>query len=72
MSRLWARFKGLFSSRTLVGTDKAGNRYFTVTEEIDGVSKWVFSCSLYVSESVIVLRFQTFKISVFLSYFVSA
>lgn len=41
MSRLWARFAGLFSNRTLVGMDKAGNRYFARTEEMDGVSKWV-------------------------------
>lgn len=44
MSRLWARFAGLFSNRTLVGMDKAGNRYFARTEEIDGVMKekrWV-------------------------------
>ncbi|CAI9088347.1 OLC1v1022653C1 [Oldenlandia corymbosa var. corymbosa] len=44
MSRLWARFKGLFSNRTMVGMDKAGNRYFAVTEELDGVMKekrWV-------------------------------
>ncbi|KAL0362277.1 UNVERIFIED_CONTAM: hypothetical protein Scaly_1182900 [Sesamum calycinum] len=44
MSRLWARFSGLFSSRALVGMDKTGNRYFARTEEIDGVMKekrWV-------------------------------
>ncbi|KAI3466253.1 hypothetical protein Pfo_022916 [Paulownia fortunei] len=44
MSRLWARFAGLFSSRTLVGMDKTGNRYFARTEQIDGIMKekrWV-------------------------------
>ncbi|XP_011097877.1 uncharacterized protein LOC105176687 isoform X2 [Sesamum indicum] len=41
MSRLWARFSGLFSSRTLVGMDKTGNRYFARTEEIDGVIEWI-------------------------------
>ncbi|KAH6822040.1 NADH:ubiquinone oxidoreductase [Perilla frutescens var. hirtella] len=44
MSKLWARFSGLFSNRTFVGMDKTGNRYFTRTEEIDGIMKekrWV-------------------------------
>ncbi|EPS67340.1 hypothetical protein M569_07436, partial [Genlisea aurea] len=44
MSRLWARFVGLLSNRTLMGVDKAGNRYFARTEEIDGLVKekrWV-------------------------------
>ncbi|KAL6999285.1 hypothetical protein U1Q18_000447 [Sarracenia purpurea var. burkii] len=44
MSKLWARIAGLFGSRTLTGVDKAGNRYFTRKEEIDGVMKekrWV-------------------------------
>uniref|UniRef100_A0A2P2KC03 NADH dehydrogenase [ubiquinone] 1 alpha subcomplex subunit 12 n=1 Tax=Rhizophora mucronata TaxID=61149 RepID=A0A2P2KC03_RHIMU len=44
MSRLFAKIAGFFSSRTLMGVDKAGNRYFTRTEEIDGVMKekrWV-------------------------------
>lgn len=44
MSRLWARVAGLFSSRTLVGMDKTGNRYFARTEEFDGIMKekrWV-------------------------------
>ncbi|KAL8509948.1 hypothetical protein ACS0TY_016968 [Phlomoides rotata] len=44
MSKLWARFSGLFSFRTSVGMDKVGNRYFTRTEEIDGIMKekrWV-------------------------------
>lgn len=39
MSRLWARFAGLFSSKNFVGADKAGNRYFKRTEELDGISK---------------------------------
>ncbi|GAV72915.1 NDUFA12 domain-containing protein [Cephalotus follicularis] len=44
MSKLFSRFAGLFSNRTLVGVDKAGNRYFTRKEEIDGIMKekrWV-------------------------------
>ncbi|KAH9651839.1 NADH dehydrogenase 1 alpha subcomplex subunit 12 [Citrus sinensis] len=44
MSRLLARIAGFFSSRTQVGVDKAGNRYFTRTEELDGRMKekrWV-------------------------------
>ncbi|XP_051134026.1 uncharacterized protein LOC127253457 [Andrographis paniculata] len=44
MSRLWAKLAGLFSSRTFVGMDKAGNRYFARTEQIDGAMKekrWV-------------------------------
>ncbi|KAK9209723.1 hypothetical protein WN944_002091 [Citrus x changshan-huyou] len=44
MSRLLARITGFFSSRTQVGVDKAGNRYFTRTEELDGRLKekrWV-------------------------------
>ncbi|KDP39137.1 hypothetical protein JCGZ_00894 [Jatropha curcas] len=44
MSKLFSRISGFFSSRTLVGVDKAGNRYFTRKEEIDGIMKekrWV-------------------------------
>ncbi|URE23561.1 NADH ubiquinone oxidoreductase subunit NDUFA12 [Musa troglodytarum] len=44
MSKLFSKFLGLFSSRTLVGVDKVGNRYFTRVEEIDGIMKekrWV-------------------------------
>ncbi|KAL3821050.1 hypothetical protein ACJIZ3_006955 [Penstemon smallii] len=44
MSRLWARMKGLLSSKTLVGMDKTGNRYFARTEPVDGIMKekrWV-------------------------------
>ncbi|KAL6553400.1 hypothetical protein OROGR_007242 [Orobanche gracilis] len=44
MSRLWARVAALFSSKTFVGLDKTGNRYFARTEQIDGVMKekrWV-------------------------------
>ncbi|KAJ4810256.1 NADH dehydrogenase [ubiquinone] 1 alpha subcomplex subunit 12 [Rhynchospora pubera] len=42
--KLLSRILSLFSSRTQVGVDKAGNRYFTRTEEIDGAMKekrWV-------------------------------
>jgi NADH dehydrogenase [ubiquinone] 1 alpha subcomplex assembly factor 2 len=41
MSKLMARIAGYLSNRTLVGVDKVGNRYFTRTEEIDGISKCV-------------------------------
>uniref|UniRef100_A0A6V7QVR4 NADH dehydrogenase [ubiquinone] 1 alpha subcomplex subunit 12 n=1 Tax=Ananas comosus var. bracteatus TaxID=296719 RepID=A0A6V7QVR4_ANACO len=44
MAKLLSRIAGFFSSRTLVGVDKAGNRYFTRKEEIDGILKekrWV-------------------------------
>ncbi|KAJ6705626.1 putative proteinDH-UBIQUINONE OXIDOREDUCTASE SUBUNIT B17.2 [Salix purpurea] len=44
MSKLLARLAGYLSNRTLVGVDKVGNRYFTRTEEIDGIMKekrWV-------------------------------
>ncbi|XP_024459615.2 uncharacterized protein LOC7479343 isoform X1 [Populus trichocarpa] len=37
MSKLLARIAGYLSNRTLVGVDKVGNRYFTRTEEIDGI-----------------------------------
>ncbi|KAL3609954.1 hypothetical protein D5086_000974 [Populus alba] len=39
MSKLLARIAGYLSNRTLVGVDKVGNRYFTRTEEIDGIMK---------------------------------
>ncbi|XP_078167008.1 NADH:ubiquinone oxidoreductase, 17.2kDa subunit [Carex rostrata] len=42
--KLLSRIMSIFSSRNQVGVDKAGNRYFTRTEEIDGVMKekrWV-------------------------------
>ncbi|GMH05745.1 hypothetical protein Nepgr_007585 [Nepenthes gracilis] len=44
MSKLFARIVGFFSSRTQVGVDKAGNRYFARNETIDGNMKekrWV-------------------------------
>ncbi|XVE50656.1 hypothetical protein DITRI_Ditri01bG0180800 [Diplodiscus trichospermus] len=44
MSKLFARIAGFFSNRTFAGADKAGNRYFTKKEEIDGILKekrWV-------------------------------
>jgi hypothetical protein len=40
--RLVSRLLGMFQSRTQVGVDKAGNRYFTRVEEVDGAS----TCSL--------------------------
>ncbi|CAN6218242.1 unnamed protein product [Urochloa humidicola] len=36
--RLVSRLLGMFQSRTQVGVDKAGNRYFTRVEEVDGAS----------------------------------
>ncbi|XP_011620460.1 mimitin, mitochondrial isoform X1 [Amborella trichopoda] len=39
MSKWVSKIKGLFSSRTLAGVDKAGNRYFSRTEQIDGMMK---------------------------------
>ena len=41
MSKLLGRIAGYLSNRTLVGVDKVGNRYFTRTEEIDGIRPWV-------------------------------
>lgn len=44
MSKLFTRLAGFFSSRTFVGVDKVGNRYFTRKEEVDGILKekrWV-------------------------------
>ncbi|XP_040987505.1 uncharacterized protein LOC121235249 isoform X1 [Juglans microcarpa x Juglans regia] len=44
MLKLFARIAGYFSNRNLVGVDKAGNRYFTRKDEIDGIMKekrWV-------------------------------
>ncbi|PPS08477.1 hypothetical protein GOBAR_AA12178 [Gossypium barbadense] len=37
MSKLLSRIAGFFSNRTFIGVDKAGNRYFTRKEEIDGI-----------------------------------
>lgn len=44
MSKLLSKLASLLSSRTFVGADKAGNRYFTRNEQMDGISKekrWV-------------------------------
>ncbi|KAK6269640.1 hypothetical protein POUND7_006745 [Theobroma cacao] len=44
MSKLFARIAGCLSNRTFIGVDKAGNRYFTRKEGIDGILKekrWV-------------------------------
>ncbi|KAH9610523.1 hypothetical protein KSS87_000995 [Heliosperma pusillum] len=44
MSKFIAKIVGIFSNRTMMGMDKAGNRYFTRNEVIDGVMKekrWV-------------------------------
>ncbi|CAN1147082.1 hypothetical protein LINPERHAP2_LOCUS15656 [Linum perenne] len=39
MSKLFARISGYFSNRALAGVDRAGNRYFSRIEEVDGVTK---------------------------------
>ncbi|GKV42687.1 hypothetical protein SLEP1_g50067 [Rubroshorea leprosula] len=44
MSKLFARITAFFGNKSLAGVDKAGNRYFTRKEEIDGIMKekrWV-------------------------------
>lgn len=44
MRRLLGKISGFLSNRTKVGVDKAGNKYFTRMEELDGVMKekrWV-------------------------------
>ncbi|XP_040987508.1 uncharacterized protein LOC121235249 isoform X4 [Juglans microcarpa x Juglans regia] len=41
MLKLFARIAGYFSNRNLVGVDKAGNRYFTRKDEIDGIIEWI-------------------------------
>jgi len=43
MSRLWARFAGLFSSKSFIGVDKTGNKYFSRMEEIDGLGEYCSS-----------------------------
>ncbi|KAE9458236.1 hypothetical protein C3L33_09856, partial [Rhododendron williamsianum] len=37
MSKLWKRIAGLLGNRAMAGVDKAGNRYFARTEQMDGV-----------------------------------
>ncbi|ONK61022.1 uncharacterized protein A4U43_C08F25280 [Asparagus officinalis] len=44
MAKLLSKLKGFFSLKTLAGVDKAGNRYFTRVEDVDGIMKekrWV-------------------------------
>ncbi|XP_078432886.1 NADH:ubiquinone oxidoreductase, 17.2kDa subunit [Wolffia australiana] len=44
MSKFFSKFAEFFRSRTLAGKDKFGNRYFSRTEEVDGILKekrWV-------------------------------
>lgn len=44
MSKFFAKIAGIFTNRTFMGVDKAGNHYFTRNEVIDGVTKekrWV-------------------------------
>jgi len=47
MSRLWARFAGLFSSKSFIGVDKTGNKYFSRMEEIDGFGEYCSSNLLF-------------------------
>ena len=42
MSRLWARVAGLFRSKSFIGADKTGNKYFSRMEEIDGLGELLF------------------------------
>lgn len=39
MSKLFSRIAGFFRSRTFAGADKAGNRYFTRKEQVEGITK---------------------------------
>ncbi|KAG2244847.1 hypothetical protein Bca52824_093319 [Brassica carinata] len=44
MSRIWGRVAGLFRSKSFIGADKTGNKYFSRMEQIDGLVKekrWV-------------------------------
>ncbi|CAN8230350.1 unnamed protein product [Cochlearia groenlandica] len=44
MSKLWSKIAGMFSSKSFIGVDKTGNKYFSRMEEIDGLVKekrWV-------------------------------
>ncbi|WZY69709.1 hypothetical protein YC2023_001949 [Brassica napus] len=42
MSRLWARVAGMFRSKSFIGADMTGNKYFSRTEQIDVKEKrWV-------------------------------
>lgn len=47
MSKLFQRVAGFFTNRTMVGMDKAGNRYFAKKDEVDGISKCLSLHSLY-------------------------
>ncbi|CAN7133108.1 unnamed protein product [Brassica rapa subsp. narinosa] len=41
MSRLWAKVAGLFRSKSFIGADKTGNKYFSRMEEIDVTSLYL-------------------------------
>lgn len=47
MSKIWGKITGLFTNRTFAGIDKAGNRYFAKTEQIDGISKFLLPPTVY-------------------------
>jgi len=71
MRRLLGKISGLFSNRTKVGIDKAGNKYFTRNEEVDGVSKCfsTLCLSLYIPFYVLLSLLCVCLMGVFLLCF---
>ncbi|KAL0873202.1 hypothetical protein Bca101_022907 [Brassica carinata] len=43
MSRIWGRVAGLFRSKSFIGADKTGNKYFSRMEQIDGLGEYCSS-----------------------------
>ncbi|KAG5414088.1 hypothetical protein IGI04_001655 [Brassica rapa subsp. trilocularis] len=43
MSRLWGRVAGMFRSKSFIGADMTGNKYFSRTEQIDGLGEYCSS-----------------------------
>ncbi|CAN7109962.1 unnamed protein product [Brassica rapa subsp. narinosa] len=41
MSRLWGRVAGMFRSKSFIGVDMTGNKYFSRTEQIDGLGEYL-------------------------------
>ncbi|CAF2072165.1 unnamed protein product [Brassica oleracea var. botrytis] len=41
MSRLWGRVAGLFRSKSFIGADMTGNKYFSRMEQIDGLGEYL-------------------------------
>ncbi|CAJ1964103.1 unnamed protein product [Sphenostylis stenocarpa] len=59
MQRLLGKISGLLSNRTKVGVDKAGNKYFTRNEEVDGVKPLIgFRETLNKVETELVLEMK--------------